>query len=98
MRPLLIAWLVRMLTVRSRRSRGAYPHTVAGRSVTATNPGSRSCSRSSSHIAVNIEIKNGHFIVRREQLGDQAGADITRAACHHHPFKTFRHSIFPSVR
>src|SRR5439155_2689954 len=47
--PLLMAWLVRILTDRSKRWRGAKPHSVAGRIVTHTNPGDWCLKRRGSH-------------------------------------------------
>ena len=54
-RRLLTAWLVRMFTVKSRRRRGEYPQTVAGRNVSTTKPGARASAKTSSHIALYLE-------------------------------------------
>ena len=48
------ARLVRMFTVRSSRSRGEYPHTVAGRMMTVVNSGPWYRSRMGSHMPLYL--------------------------------------------
>src|SRR2546421_7473191 len=66
--PLLIAWLVRMLTERSRRGRGVYPQMVAGRMTTQVKSSALCFHRTGSHIPFNLFLRGG---------GTGGGASVT---------------------